>query len=159
LLVAEINYFAVTGVILVFGVILLAKARELTEYLVERKQRREFRKFEDIISGANDDPVAAKKYFSGEVKLPEEVNVIIPVVLNLQELSKLHEPIDSLLKNAKIGYVVRAFETGDSCGFDLHVNDFVRGVDLIRRQLVERSAPRGTLIEYSGGDLTIYEDD
>ena len=156
---AQINYIAVIGVALILAVFLLAKVRELAEYLAERKQRREFEKFEDVISGNNTDPAAARKYFSGEVKLPEEVNVIIPELIKTEELANLHEPIDSLLKEAEIGYVVRAFETGDSCGFDLRLNDFVKGVDLIRRQLVERSAPRGTLIEYSGGDLTIYEDD
>jgi len=71
----------------------------------------------------------------------------------------LLKPIDALLRDAEIGYVVRGYQSDDLCGFDLVVNDFVSGVDLIRRQLVERNAPWGTLIEYSGGDLTIYDED
>ena len=158
LLLALINYLAITGVVLIFGVLALAKAREIAEYLAERKHQSEFRKFEDVISGANTDPEAARKYFSGEVKLPEEVNVIIPMVLDDDELMRLQEPIDALLRKAELGRVVRSYETNDACGFDLRINDFVKGVDLIRRSLAGR-APRGTLIEYSGGDLMIYEDD
>ena len=159
MILAQINYFAVAGVVLIFGVILIARARELIEYLAERKRRRVFKDFEDAISGTNTDPSAATKYFSGEVKLADEVNVIFPVVLDEQERLRFQEPIDSQLREAEIGYVVRGFESSDICGFDLLVNDFVIGVDLIRRQLIQGSAPRGTLIEYSGGDLAIYEDD
>ena len=159
MIVAEISSFAVLGVVLVFGVILLAKAKEFFEYLAERKRRREFKDFENVISGANSDPEAARKYFSGEVKLSDQVNVIIPILLDADERMRLQDPIDAMLRDAEIGYVVRGYELADTCGFDLLVNDFVSGVDLIRRQLIQGSAPRGTLIEYSGGDLAIYEDD
>lgn len=156
--IALINYFAVTGVTLLFLVIIIARAKTLIDYFVERKRQREFKEFEEVISGNNSDPQAAQKFFTGEVKLLEEVYVFIPVLLEWQQRGELEKPIDMALREAGLGHVVRGYSVEDSCGFDIHLNDFVSGVDLLRRQLVELEAPIGTLIEYTGGDLPIYEE-
>ena len=156
--IALINYFAVTGVTLLFLVILAARAKTLFEYFAERQRRREFQEFEDVLLGNNSDAQTAKKFFSGEVKLLEEVYVFIPVLLDWQERGQLEKPINLALRDAGLGHVVRGYSVEDSCGFDVHLNDFVQGVDLLRRLLVELEAPVGTLIEYTGGDLPIYED-
>ena len=130
----------------------------IVRYMNERKRRREFSKFEDVISGKNNDMEASRKYFQGDVKLIQEVYVFIPIAMPNQERLELQRPIDNALKEAKLGEVVRGYQTGETCGFDVHLNDFIRGVDLLRKQLLGREAPKGTLIEYSGGDLPIYDD-
>jgi hypothetical protein len=67
-------------------------------------------------------------------------------------------PVATALKELEIGTVIRGNKTDDSCGFDVVLNDFVKGVDLIRKILTQLDAPQGTLIEYSGGDLPIYDE-
>lgn len=156
--IAAIEYIAIIGLVLIGTLFVARNGYLIYHYLGERKRQREFSKFEDVISGKTDDSEAAKKYFQGDVKLIQEVYVFIPTPMGDKERLKLQNPIDLALKEAGLGEVVRGYETGDSCGFDVHLNDFVRGVDLLRKQLVNREAPAGTLIEYSGGDLPIYED-
>ena len=74
------------------------------------------------------------------------------------DLERIRIAVDEALKEAKLGEVVRVYEVENTCGFDISLNDFVGGVDLIRKQLADHQAPEGTLIEYSGGDLPIYDD-
>ncbi len=156
--IALIDYFAATGLAGLFLVVAMARAKTLVDYFKERKRKRQFKDFEDVISGKNNDPVAAKKFFAGEIKLLEEVYVFIPVLLDRQKRAELEKPIDAALRELGQGHVVRGYSINDSCGFDVYLNDFVQGVDLLRKKLVELQAPRGTLIEYTGGDLPIYEE-
>lgn len=143
---------------MVFTFLVLIRIHHIIQYLQEQKRRREFKNFEEAISGANPDPNAARKYFSGEIKLPEDIYVIIPKSIDSEDRkSRFEIPIHDALVQAGIGEVVRGFEVDETCGFDIYVNDFVAGVDLVRKQLIKLEAPAGTLIEYSGGDLAIYD--
>ena len=67
-------------------------------------------------------------------------------------------PIVTALNDAGVVEDTRAYTMVNNCGIDLRLNDFVSGVELLIPVLKRLEIPHGSLIEYAGGDLPVYED-
>lgn len=133
---------------------LLLYSSHVVNYFRERRRRREFGDFEKSLVGEQD----GKKFFSGDVKLEEEVTVMVPELAESEnDFKKVVDAVVAAFKPGETGEVLRVFPIGNGCGIDVMLFDFVNGVALLRSTLVREGVPEGTLIEYSGGDLMIYE--
>ena len=153
------EYFAVGGVIAILLLQLVANFHQIAQFLAKRRARRRFQEFEDVISEPIVDPHRSRKFFAEEVVLEEDVSIFFPVFLENNELvDKYQVPLVAALNKAGLVDDTRAYTFVESCGIDLRLNNFVAGLELLRSMLIQLEAPRGTLIEYSGGDLPIYED-
>ncbi|MFK7769410.1 MAG: hypothetical protein AB8B55_19490 [Mariniblastus sp.] len=151
--------FAMLGVVGLAIFFIATNGHSILAFLAERKRKKQFQDFEKVISGEESDPEKAEMYFSGELKLSHEVYVLIPEAIQSSErIERFELPISLELQSSELGEIVRGFTTDDTCGFDVHLNDFVGGVDLLRRMLVDLQSPAGTLIEYDGGDLLVYDE-
>jgi len=153
------GYFAVSGAVLVCLLHLIVNFRQVTRFLAERRAKRRFQEFETALSEPNVDPQQSRKFFSEEVVLVEDVSILMPVFIEHQELvDRFQVPLVAALHDAGLVEDTRAYTLVNECGIDLRLNNFVAGLELVRSMLIQLGAPRGTLIEYSGGDLPIYED-
>lgn len=149
---------AIGGLLAIALVAGLSNWRLLREYFAERREFRRFSKFEDGLV-ADDGVGNIEEFFSGEIKLEQEVTVFIPEPLARDELRlRYQKPICGALSQTGLGKVVRWHVADETCGFDIQLNDFVNGVDLLRRLLWELDTPPGTTIEYSRGELPVYNE-
>lgn len=150
-----VGWFAVIGIVALAMIAVAALVRDFYDKFVSHRKTKQFSEFETVLTDAHADPHRARKFFSGEVKLEQEVYVFIPGTIEWEPFA-VH--VAAALEKAELGTVIRGNVTDDSCGFDLMLNDFVKGVDLLRKTLIGLNAPKGTLIEYSGGDLPIHDE-
>ena len=95
---------------------------------------------------------------NGEISLEQEVQLIFPKAMTSESLqNEFRIPIEKALNSTQLGRIVRTYQIELTSGIDIELHDFVQGVDLLRKLLIELNAPHGTLIEYDHGDLAIYE--
>jgi len=153
------GYFAVSGVVVIWLLHLVVNFRQAAKALAERRAKRSFQEFEAVLSDPDGDPQQSRKFFSEEVVLAEDISILMPVFVDHQELvDKYQVPLVAALNDAGLIEDTRAYTLVDNCGIDMRLNNFVAGLELVRSMLIQLEVPRGTLIEYSGGDLPIYED-
>ena len=146
-------------VIFILGLFVLVYGRMFLQLLGDRKRAKQFKEFENVLSGVESDPHKTEKFFSGEVKIQQEVYILIPEEIVAQDrIERFENPIAEALAATELGEIVRGFTSDGTCGIDVFLIDFVNGVDLLRKLLVQLKSPMGTLIEYDGGDLPIYDD-
>ena len=126
---------------------------EIRRSLRERRLARNFEKFEQSLLDPNLTS-GNSPFLTGETKLPTEVTIHVP---NYPDGTALISSIQRGLRVHSLGFLIREFHNGDDLCFDINLNDFVSGVEFLRNHLLESQAPKGTIIEYDGGDLSIHE--
>ena len=138
---------------------LVVNFHQVTRALAERRAKLRLQEFEAVLAEQNVDPQQSRKFFSGEVVLEQDIAILIPGFIEYEELvDKYQVPLVTALNDAGLIEDTRAYTMVNNCGIDLRLNDFIAGLELVRAMLIDMEVPRGTLIEYSGGDLPIYED-
>ena len=153
------GYFAVGGFVVLVLVEVVVNFHHITRALAERRAKRSLEEFEAVLAERNFDPQQSRKFFSGEVVLEQDIAVLIPVFIEYEELVDRYQvPIVTALNDAALVEDTRAYTMVNNCGIDLRLNDFVSGVELLIPLLKNLEIPHGTLIEYAGGDLPVYED-
>ena len=153
------GYFAVGGIVVMLLVEMVVNFHQLTRALAERRAKLKLQEFEAVLAERNVDPQQSRKFFSGEVVLEQDIAIVIPVFIEYEELvGRYQVPIVTALNDAGLVEDTRAYTMVNNCGIDLRLNDFVSGVELLITLLIRLEIPRGSLIEYAGGDLPVYED-
>lgn len=121
-------------------------------WLAIRRHKRKFEKFEAAL--LDSDPASSNSPFlTGESKLPTDVTVHLRKCIDDDALL---QSVNTGLALHELGSVTRHFRIGDDVGIDIHLVDFVDGVEFLRNCLLDHHAPPGTIIEYDGGDLDIH---
>ena len=142
-----IAVFAIISLMMICRVILFWR------WLGKRRIARNFEKFEASLLDPDLTPNGSP-FLTGETKLPTDVTIFLP---GYKDGESLIPSIEEGLKVLSLGFLIRDFRVGHDLGLDVHLNDFVAGVDYLRNHLLEHDAPVGTIIEYDGGDLSIHD--
>jgi len=153
------DYLAVGGVVAIVLFGLVTNFHRVIRALAERRAKLNLQELEAVLVEPNADPARSLKFFSGDVVIEQDVAILIPVFIEYEELVERYQvPLVSALNAAGLVDDTRAYTLVDNCGIDLRLNDFVSGVELLIPLLKKLEIPYGTLIEYAGGDLLVYED-
>ena len=129
--------------------------RQFLSYLSDERGIREFAKFEDSLIDRTE---IKNKYLTGESKLKNDVSVLIPRhSVATDTIESLFVSIQAEIELKELGTITRTFVSGEFWGIDIALDDFVAGIEELRRQLLDWQVPQGTTIEYSHGELPVYD--
>ena len=131
---------------------LVSRTRIYLKSLTDEKRHADFEKA--LIDKSY--PIEKREaYFDGTIKLKKQIQIVVPIEGNC--LEPILESVQAVVTENALGHVIRSYTLGDIHGIDVQLRDFVRGIEVLHKTLVEIEAPAGTLIEYSYGDIPIYE--
>ena len=149
---------ATLGWWLIYALFFACYLRSFLTFVREQQRRRLFKIFDKVLTGEIEDEHIARPFFNGEITLQEEVYILIPNQdADPQAIGRFRDVLVEDFDPTGFGKVTRAYPGGGFSGIDIYLNDFVNGLELLVDLLRSRQFPQGTIIEYCGGDLPIYD--
>jgi hypothetical protein len=127
--------------------------------LKESRRRKQLVEFDRLISGVDSDLPRAEAILRGKSVVAEEISIFLPGLnpeddLTLKFVSAIRESLDA----GRLGDVTRSISyAGNSSCIDIYLPDFVAGLNAVRRVLPEFELPLNASIEYTGGDLPLFD--
>ena len=155
----NLEWLSVGSAILVVAGFVLAHLRSILEIAKDFKRSRQLKAFDRLITGADSSSKSAHELLTGETTIEEEISIFLPGVETDDDLAvDFVEAIHKMLEAEQLGFVIRAITyEGDSSCVDIYLSDFVAGLDAVRRLLPQFDLPPETTIEYTGGDLPLFD--
>jgi len=150
------TFIAILGSLAIIAVMVAAKSREIHLHFQERAKKQKLDKFVGLLTKPAN-LAETNKYFNGEVTLEEEVYVFIPIEVATTKVEEFAERIDLLVFETKLGKVMSVYQVGNFHGIDVLLVELIEGLSVLRKELLAAKMPRGTFIEYAGGDLHIHD--
>lgn len=155
----NLEWLSVGSAILVLVGFLAANLKTMLTIAREFKRSQQLKAFDKLLTGDDPPSVAAQALLNGEKIIEEEISIFLPGIQTDDALiEEFVETIQSLLQAEQLGSVIRtiSYEKTSSC-IDIYLLDFVAGLDAIRRLLPGFDLPADTTIEYTGGDLPLFD--
>lgn len=154
-----LEWLSVGSAIMVVGGFVLAHLRSILEIAREVKRTRQLKAFDQLITGAECTSKSAHELLTGKRTIEDEISIFLPGIdadddLVVEFVEAIHTKLDA----EKLGFVIRAITyDGVSSCVDIYLSDFVAGLDSVRRLLPQFDLPSDTTIEYTGGDLPLFD--
>ena len=130
---------------------------ELKRLLKHKADEKRYTDFEKALIDETVPDEERMQFFNGEIKLPEQIQITIPIEENQSFDTRVLESIQSAVTENELGHVIRSYTLADIYGIDVQLHDFVSGIEVLREILMELEIHQETSIEYRNGEIFIYE--